>query len=90
MAYHWEQIAHLFLANLFFSNKSYLDLELNTEDRKFTTAVFDRRDRFNFHIVNFPYMDGNMPIVNHPVVSQLVRIGHLFESYESIFTRHTY
>ena len=34
------------------SRLSYLDIEL---DRKFTTAVFDKRDRFDFHIVNFPY-----------------------------------
>ena len=37
------------------SRLSYLDIELTIVDRKFTTAVFDKRDRFDFHIVNFPY-----------------------------------
>ena len=40
------------------SRLSYLDLELNIV---FSTAVFDKRDGFNFHIVNFPYMDSNIP-----------------------------
>ena len=40
---------------------SYLDLEVQIKDSKFTTAVFDKRDHFYFHIVNFPYMDSNIP-----------------------------
>ena len=43
------------------SRLSYLDLEVNIVDKKFSTAVFDKRDGFNFHIVNFPYMDSNIP-----------------------------
>ena len=39
-------------------------------------AVFDKRDGFNFHIVNFPHMDSN--ITSKPAygvyISQLVRI----------------
>ena len=36
------------------SRLSYLDMEITIVDRKFTTAVFDKRDGFDFHIVNFP------------------------------------
>ena len=72
------------------SRLSYLDLEVNISDRKFTTAVFDKRDGFSFHIVNFPHMDSNIP--SKPVygvyISQLVRIGCICDSYESFFTRH--
>ena len=42
------------------SRLSYLDLEVNISDRRFTTTVFDKRDGFNFHIVNFPHMDSNI------------------------------
>ena len=35
---------------------SYLDLELSIVDSTFRTAVFDKRDGFNFHIVNFPHV----------------------------------
>ena len=72
------------------SRLSYLDLEVKIEDRKFTTAVFDKRDDFNFHIVNFPHMDSNIP--SKPAygvyISQLVRIGRICDNYESFFTRH--
>ncbi len=43
------------------SRLSYLDLEINISDKRFTTAVFDKRDNFSFHIVNFPHMDSNIP-----------------------------
>ena len=72
------------------SRLSYLDLEVNISDRRFTTAVFDKRDGFNFHTVNFPHMDSNIP--SKPAygvyISQLVRIGRICDSYKSFFTRH--
>lgn len=72
------------------SRLSYLDLEINIRDRKFTTAVFDKRDGFSFHIVNFPHMDSNIP--SKPAygvyISQLVRIGRICDNYNSFFTRH--
>ena len=43
------------------SRLSYLDLEVNISDRRFTTAVFDKQNGFSFHIVNFPHMDSNIP-----------------------------
>ena len=66
---------------------SYLDLELN---KKFTTAVFDERDGFNFYIVNFPYVDSNVP--NEPTywvyISQLVRIGRICDTFKGFSIRH--
>ena len=65
------------------SRLSYLDLEVNIVEGKFTTAVYDKRDGFSFHIVNFPYMDSNIP--SKPAygvyISQLVRIGHICDNY---------
>ena len=29
---------------------------------KFVTDVFDKRDNFNFHIVNFPFLNSNIPL----------------------------
>ena len=72
------------------SRLSYLDLEVNIVEGKFTTAVFDKRDGFSFHIVNFPYMDSNIP--SKPAygvyISQLVRIGCICDNYKSSYTRH--
>ena len=72
------------------SRLSYLDIELTIADRKFTTAVFDKRDGFDFHIVNFPHLDSNIP--SKPAygvyISQLVRIGRICDNYHSFHTRH--
>ena len=66
------------------------NLEINIRDRKFTTAVFDKRDGFSFHIVNFPHMDSNIP--SKPAygvyTSQLVRRGRIYDDYNSFSTRH--
>ena len=69
---------------------SYLDLELSIRDKKFSSDVFDKRDAFNFHIVNFPYLDSNIP--SKPAygvyISQLVRIGRICDSYDGFYKKH--
>ena len=39
----------------------FLDLEINVENRMFITKLYDKRDAFNFEIVNFPNLSGNIP-----------------------------
>ena len=39
----------------------HLDLNLTLTDGVITTSVFDKRDTFNFQIVNFPNLSGNIP-----------------------------
>ena len=60
---------------------SYLDLEVNISDRRFTTAVFDKWDGFSFHIINFPTYLANPAYGVY--ISQLVRIGCICDSYGS-------
>ena len=43
------------------SNCPFLDLNLTLTDGVITTSVFDKRDTFNFQIVNFPNLSGNIP-----------------------------
>ena len=31
------------------------------QGRKLKTSVYDKRDAFKFHIVNFPFLDSNIP-----------------------------
>ena len=46
---------------------------------KYVTEVYDKRDAFNFNIVNFPYMSSNIPA--NPTygvyISQLIRINRI-------------
>ena len=54
---------------------SYLDILVPTDNGKYLTAIFDRRDSFKFNIVNFPHMNSNIP--SKPAygvyITQLVR-----------------
>ena len=35
---------------------SYLDLLITIDSGKYSTTIYDKRDSFNFNIVNFPHM----------------------------------
>ena len=69
---------------------SYLDLllEYDTEE-KLQLKLYDKRDDFNFPIVNFPFLCSNIP--SSPAygvyVSQLIRYARASNQYESFLTR---
>ena len=69
---------------------SYLDIEIGIVNRKYSTEVYEKRDDFNFKIVNFPFLCCNIP--SGPAygvyISQLVRIGRICSDYSSFALRH--
>ena len=69
---------------------SYLDINIQIVSGKFTTSVYDKRDEFKFHIVNFPHLDSNIPCkpAYGIYISQLVRIGRICDNYNSFTYRH--
>ena len=40
---------------------SYLDISITIVENKHVTAIYDKRDDFNFKVVNFSYLDSNIP-----------------------------
>ena len=40
---------------------NYLDLRLEIINKTLTYKIYDKRDHFNFPIVNFPNLNGNIP-----------------------------
>ena len=40
---------------------SFLDLHLSISDGFVKTKIYDKRDDFDFDIVTFPFVDGNVP-----------------------------
>ena len=46
---------------------SYLDVSISICHGKFVTEVYDKRDNFNFNIVNYPFMCSNIPAGLHTV-----------------------
>ena len=41
-----------------------LDLNLSIANGIVSSKIYDKRDDFDFEIVNFPFLDGDVPMVN--------------------------
>ena len=72
------------------TSASYLDLLLSIEsDGQLRTSLYDKRDDFNFHITNFPFLSSNIP--SSPAysvfISQLIRYARACLSYECFILR---
>ena len=69
---------------------SYLDISISICSSKHVTEVNDKRDAFNFDIVNFPYMSSNIPA--NPTygvyISQLIKISRICDMFQSFVIRH--
>ena len=69
----------------------YLDTHIKTGDTNtpFRISIYDKRDDFTFRIVNFPYMDSNIPA--NPAygvyISQLVRYARICTSKVDFMNR---
>ena len=66
------------------TSASYLDLLLSIGmDGQLHTSIYDKRDDFNFHITNFPFLSSNIP--SSPAygvfISQLIRYARACSSY---------
>ena len=44
------------------SRASFLDLDIEIKDKKFDIGLYDKRKDYNFNIVNFPFLHGNVPL----------------------------
>ena len=58
---------------------SFLDLHLSISGAFVKTLIYDKRDDFDFDIVNFPFLDGDVPRSTSYGVyfSQLIRFAHV-------------
>ena len=69
---------------------SYLYLLfIRDKSNNITTKLYDKRDAFGFHIVNFPYMSSNIPSAPAYGVyaSQLIRYAHCCSNYSDFLLR---
>ena len=48
-------------ANASDTEAGFLDLKLSIHNDIVSTKIYDQRDDFNFDIVNFPFLDGDVP-----------------------------
>ena len=69
----------------------YLDLTFIIDSGgKLSTRLYDKRDDFDFHIVNFPYLSSNIPSgPSYAVyISQLIRYARCCSHYDDFRYRH--
>ena len=76
-------------ANVSDAKASFLDLHLSISDGFVKTKIYDKRDDFDFDIVNFPFLDGDVPrsASNGVYISQLIRFARV-SSHVDDFNTH--
>ena len=64
-------------ANASDTEAAFLDLHLSISNDIISTKIYDKRDDFDFEIVNFPFLDGDVPrSTSYGVyISQLIRFA---------------
>ena len=62
-------------ANTSDTEAAFLDLHLSISNGLFATKIYDKRDDFDFELVNFPFLDGDVPrSISYAVyISQFIR-----------------
>jgi hypothetical protein len=69
---------------------SYLDILLDIDSNgRLITSVYDKRDDFDFAIVNFPFLCSNIPLppAYGVYISQLIRYARAYFAYEDFSKR---
>ena len=77
-------------ANSLDTNASFLDLNISIHNSLVKTKIYDKRDDFNFDIVNYPQLDGDVPrATSYGVyVSQLIRFARVCSDVEDFNDRN--
>ena len=75
-------------ANTSDTEAAFLDLHLSISNDIVSTKIYNKRDDFDFEIVNFPFLDGDVPrSTSYGVyISQLIRFARA-SSYVTIGIR---
>ena len=77
-------------ANTSDTEAAFLDLHLSISNDIISTKIYDKRDDFDFEIVNFPFLDGDVPrSTSYGVyISQLIRFARASSHVADFNTRN--
>ena len=78
-------------ANSSDTGDSFLDLNFSITNGIVSSKIYDKRDDFNFEIVSFPFLDGDVPCsASYGVyISHLIRFARVCSKVED-FVKETY
>ena len=85
---------HLNKANTSDTEAPFFDLHLSISNGFVSSKIYDKRDDFDFdiHVVNFPFLDGDVP--RRPsygvYISQLIRFARVCSHVDDFNTRNNY
>ena len=67
----------------------FLDLQITIKNNTISTSIFDKRDDFDFPIVSFPTLSGNIPTKSSygVFIGELVRYARAYTHYKDFNTR---
>ena len=70
----------------------FLDLNLSITNGIVSSKIYDKRDDFNFEIVNFPFLDGDVPrSPSYGVyLSQLIRFARVCSNVDDFNNRNLF
>ena len=76
-------------ANTSDTEAAFLDMDLSISNDIVSSKIYDKRDDFDFEIVNFPFLDGDVPhYTSYGIyISQLIRFARA-SSYVADFNTH--
>ena len=95
---HFDQMVHriypavfqLYKAIASDTEATFLDLNISIHNDTVSTKIYDKRDDFDFDIVNFPFLDGDVP--RRPAygiyISQLIHFATRASSHVTYFNNH--
>ena len=69
---------------------SYLDLLTDISNGDLVCSIFDKKDAFDFNIVNFPDLSGNISTAPAygTYISQLIKYSRACHNYDNLSSRH--
>ena len=62
-----------------------LDLNISIYRGRFYVKLYDKRNDYNFDVINYPFLDGNIPKGQSYgiLINQLVRLAQITSSFEN-------
>ena len=77
-------------ANTSDTEAAFLDLHLSISNDIVSTTIYDKREDFDFEIVNFPFLDGDVPRSTFygVYISQLIRFARASSYITDLITRN--
>ena len=84
-------------ANTADTEAAFIDLHLSVSNDIVSTKIDDKRDDFDFEIVNFPILDGDVPLstsygvyISGVYISQLIRFARVSSHVADFNTRNKF